>query len=310
MDKAMPFRLEPFFSPRPWGKRDWSNWYADARFAEPVGEAWLTGPQCKIETGPWAGREFSAVVAEQQAAILGGALVDGEFPLLVKILAPQDNLSLQVHPDDAMAQETGYPRGKTECWYVLDAEPGATLALGMEDGMDENAIRAAIADSTLEAHMRMLPVVSGDMIFVDAGTVHGIGSGVTLLETQQTCDITYRLYDYGRPRELHVEQALHVMKQNTRAGKVQPQKVDGFVRLIREQYFTVDRFELKAGESRALEQIAGPQVLVCVDGDAALEFDSGKLTLERGKAVVIPAECATRIMSVSAAVVVRSFPGI
>ena len=170
-----------------------------------------------------------------------------EFPLLVKLLFPSDKLSVQVHPDDAHAQAMGQPRGKTECWYVLEAEPGATIALGMKTGATAEVVRAAIAAGTMEEWMEWVPVSVGDMVFVDAGTVHAIGPGVVLLETQQTCDITFRMYDYGRPRELHVEQALGVMKMKTAAGKVAPVKMDGFVRLIEQKYFVVDRYDVAAG---------------------------------------------------------------
>ena len=147
---------------------------------------------------------------------MGGGV---EFPLLVKLLFPEDKLSVQVHPDDAQAQAMGQPRGKTECWYVLEAEPGATIALGLKPGATADAVRAAIAAGTLEEWMEWVPVAVGDMVFVDAGTVHAIGPGVVLLETQQTCDITFRMYDYGRPRELHVEQALRVMKTEDGGGE-------------------------------------------------------------------------------------------
>ncbi len=146
----------------------------------------------------------------------------------MKLLFPNDKLSVQVHPDDAQAQAMGQPRGKTECWYVLEAEPGATIALGLKTGATADVVRAAIAGGTMEDWMEWVPVSVGDMVFVDAGTVHAIGPGVVLLETQQTCDVTFRMYDYGRPRELHVEQALKVMRAKTAAGKVAP-KTDGWV---------------------------------------------------------------------------------
>src|SRR6202167_4786195 len=115
-----PFRLKPWFSERVWGKRDLRPWYADTGTSELVGEAWLTGPQCLVETGRFAGRTLAEVAGD----------LGGEFPLLVKLLFPNEKLSVQVHPDDAQAQAIGQPRGKTECWYVLEATPGATVALG------------------------------------------------------------------------------------------------------------------------------------------------------------------------------------
>ena len=137
----------------------------------------------------------------------------------------------------------GETRGKTECWYVLEAEPGAAVALGLKDGADAATVKAAVADGTMESLMEWVPVSVGDMLFVDAGTVHAIGPGVVLLETQQTSDVTYRLYDYGRPRELHLEKGLQVMRPKTAAGKVAAKKMDGFTRLIDQKYFLVDRFD-------------------------------------------------------------------
>ncbi len=112
-------------------------------------------------------------------------------------------------------------RSAGTCWR---REPGAAVALGLKDGADAATVKAAIADGTMEALMEWVPVSVGDMLFVDAGTVHAIGPGVVLLETQQTSDVTYRLYDYGRPRELHLEKGLQVMKSKTAAGKVMPRR--------------------------------------------------------------------------------------
>src|SRR3984885_14377718 len=246
-----PFRLKPWFSERVWGKKDLSPWYSDTGTTELVGEAWLTGPQCVVETGGFAGRTLAEVATE----------VGGEFPLLVKLLFPNEKLSVQVHPDDAQAQAAGEARGKTECWFVLEAEPGAAVALGLKDGVSVIDVERSVADGTLESLIRQVPVSVGDMLFVDAGTVHAIGPGVVLLETQQTSDVTYRLYDYGRPRELHLEKGLAVIKAETATGKVEPWGMDGFTRLIEQKYFIVDRFELDEGSEIAVP-FEGPGCLV------------------------------------------------
>src|SRR6202012_3039484 len=136
------------------------SWYSETGTKEPVGEAWLTGPQCIIETGLFAGQTLDAVTEK----------LGGEFPLLVKMLFPADKLSVQVHPDDAQAQAMGETRGKTECWYVLEAEPGAAVALGLKDGVDAAAVKAAVAGGNMESLMEWVPVSVGDMLFVDAGT--------------------------------------------------------------------------------------------------------------------------------------------
>src|ERR1700758_2999120 len=125
-----PFRLSPWFSPRPWGTMDLSPWYA-IRPSEPIGEAWLTGHDCVVETGEHAGERLGDVVARCGRELLGDASAT-DYPLLIKILFPHDKLSVQVHPDDAIARAMGEPRGKTECWYVLDAKPGASVDLGLK----------------------------------------------------------------------------------------------------------------------------------------------------------------------------------
>lgn len=296
-EKLGPFRLAPWFSPRPWGRRDLRPWYGAEAFegtSEPVGEAWLTGPQSLVETGGMAGKTLAAVAASAGEELVGAA--GAEFPLLVKLLFPSDKLSVQVHPDDAQAQAMGQPRGKTECWYVLEAELGATIALGLKSGATADVVRSAIANGTMEDWMEWVPVSVGDMVFVDAGTVHAIGPGVVLLETQQTCDITFRMYDYGRPRELHVEQALGVMKTQTAAGKVAPRAMDGFVRLIEQKYFVVDRYDL-AGDGEVVVPTDGAGCLVGLKGGAAVNGGpEGQVELLSGQAVVVPVDSGSVIV--------------
>lgn len=277
--KLAPFRLAPYFSPRIWGRADLRPWYETTGTKELVGEAWLTGPESVIETGPLAGQTLASVMDASGNAVIG---MDGEFPLLVKILFPNDKLSVQVHPDDAQAQAMGQPRGKTECWYVLEAEPGATVALGLKPGISAAEVRTAVAAGTMEELLNHIPVAVGDMVFVDAGTVHAIGPGVVLLETQQTSDTTFRLYDYGRPRELHLEQGLGVMKTQTKARKVAPRAMDGFTRLIEEQYFSVDRFDLAGGSLTVPMKRAG-----CLVGLKGAGTVNG-IEVKAGQAVVVP----------------------
>jgi mannose-6-phosphate isomerase len=275
--RVAPFELKPWFSERVWGKTDLQPWYNETGTAERVGEAWLTGPQCLVETGPFNG-ETLAAVAEKMG---------GEFPLLVKILFPADKLSVQVHPDDVQAKAMGETRGKTECWYVLEAEPGATVALGLKPGVGAKELGASVEDGTMESLLQHVPVSVGDMLFVDAGTVHAIGPGVVLLETQQTSDVTYRLYDYGRPRELHLEKGLQVMKSETQAGKVAPRSMNGFTRLIEQRYFVVDRFDIGT-PNKVSVSFDGPGCLVGLSGKALVTTSDGELKLSPGKAVVMP----------------------
>src|SRR5580692_2244508 len=286
-----PFSLKPWFSERVWGKSDLKPWFEETGTTELVGEAWLTGPQCLVETGPFQGQTLASV----------GAKMGGEFPLLVKILFPADKLSVQVHPDDVQAKAMGETRGKTECWYVLEATRGAAVALGVKDGVDASVLRAAIVDGTMESLLRQVPVSVGDMLFVDAGTVHAIGPGVVLLETQQTSDVTYRLYDYGRPRELHLEKGLKVIKTTTAAGKVAPRVMDGFTRLIEQKYFLVDRFDVGRG-SEAKVSFDARGCLVGVAGIARVITADGDVELNPGHAVVVPEGNGSVIVETAAGV--------
>jgi mannose-6-phosphate isomerase len=136
---------------------------------------------------------------------------DGEeLPLLAKYIFTSERLSIQVHPNDEQARERGLTQGKSECWYILDAEPGATLGLGLKREVPKDELRVAALDGSIEELMNWRPVTRGDFVFVPSGTIHAIGAGISLLEFQQNADVTYRLYDYGRPRELHLDDGMEV----------------------------------------------------------------------------------------------------
>lgn len=134
------------------------------------------------------------------------------MPLLVKYIFTSEKLSVQVHPDDAQARARGLPNGKTECWYVLDADPDSAIGLGFREPLGAEAMRQAALDGSIEWLMDWKPARAGDFFYVPAGTVHAIGAGLSLIEIQQTSDVTYRLYDYGRPRELHVDDGVAVAR--------------------------------------------------------------------------------------------------
>jgi len=245
-----PFRIEPQFVTRVWGYQDLRPWYDRVADGAPLGEVWLTGDECTIATGPHAGETLGGLFAEQPASLLGSSAPAPGSPLLIKMIFAREKLSVQVHPDDKMAQKYGEPRGKTECWYALSAEPGAEVAAGLKPGVTLDQIKAGIHDGTLEESLNLLPISAGDMVFVDAGTVHAIWPGSILLETQQNCDLTYRMYDYGRPRELHIEKSLEATRLTTRAGKIPPVELADRTVLIDVEYFRVER--LMAGNRDSL----------------------------------------------------------
>lgn len=257
LEQVAPFRLAPYFRTRIWGFQDLRPWYDYTTEGEPIGEVWLTGDACVVETGPLAGMSFKDFTARYSAPLLGASRAGQEFPLLIKVLFPKEKLSVQVHPDDKLAQSFGEPRGKTECWYALDAQPDATVALGLKDGVTTDQVREAIAAATLENLLQWLQVNKGDMIFVDAGTVHAIAPGSVLLEVQQNSDLTYRIYDYGRPRELHLEKSFAAMRMKSHAGKVKPVVKSDRSVLIDEAYFRVEQFAVEG--KRSSSQINGTE---------------------------------------------------
>ena len=285
-----PFRLAPWFRTRPWGFHDLTPWFDFRTEGEPIGEVWLTGEMCPAETGPLQGKTLAEITRQHGASLLG-SMAEKDFPLLIKILFPKDKLSVQVHPDDALAQKFGEPRGKTECWYALDAASGASVALGIRPGTTKEQVEHAIADHTLESLLAMVPVAKGDMIFVDAGTVHAIGPGAILLETQQTSDLTYRMYDYGSARELHLEKAMAAMQLKTRAGKVPAQKADNHCILIEEQYFHIERWPVTAETAASIARpAAGVQMLFVQTGRIRIAGDGFESFLvEQNQLAIIPA---------------------
>ena len=168
-----------------------------------------------------------------------------DYPLLVKVIQADDTLSVQIHPDDdfAVQLEGEGNRGKTECWYVLDAEPEAKLVYGLKEGVSRDVLRLAIEKNELEKYLSFVNVKQGDFVFIPAGTVHAIGGGLRLMEVQQSCDLTYRFYDWGRGREIHVDKALAVIKDN----KNEP--AGPFKSPFECQYFSIEKIDIKGGWS-------------------------------------------------------------
>ncbi|HZF93504.1 MAG TPA: class I mannose-6-phosphate isomerase [Allosphingosinicella sp.] len=168
----------------------------------------------KFVEKPWGRTGLAAVPPELRARRIGEIWFEapdgGNLPLLVKHLFTDELLSVQVHPDDAQAKARGLPSGKSECWYILDAVPGATLALGLKRPASAEEVRAAALDGTIEGLLHWQKVRPGDFFYVPAGTIHAIGPGISLVEVQQPADVTFRLFDYGRPRDLHLSDALDV----------------------------------------------------------------------------------------------------
>ena len=300
MSELYPWLMSPAFDPRPWGTMDLAPIYPNQKFAEKIGESWLTGDACQVANGPLKGKSLAELSAKYGRQLVGDAARDPErFPLLLKFLFPAEKLSVQVHPDDAQARVVGEPWGKTECWYVAHAKPGAQIGLGLKPCVTRAQFEQAIHEKRAEELLNWVSVFQGEMIYVAGGTVHTLGPGSIIVETQQQSDTTYRLYDYGRPRELHLEAGLAAVKEGAHSGKVirpAPQPVDGGNRrssLIEAPYFVVDMFELKGAQDFNTRRASGKssaEILVAVEGCGIVEA-RGKdpVTFAKGDAVVVPA---------------------
>jgi len=227
----------PAFDPRPWGTQDLSPIYPNHKFADKIGEAWLSGDDCKVANGPLAGKTLAQLSEEYQRELVGDAARDPRrFPLLLKFLFPHEKLSVQVHPDDAYAakhEQAAGGRGKTEMWYAVNARAGAEVLVGLKAGVTKENFTRAILDGTAENCLDRIPIRPGDAVFVPAGTAHTIGPGLVLCEIQEFSDLTYRVYDYnrrdrnGQLRPLHVDKALEVMRFGKQVGgKIVPVVID------------------------------------------------------------------------------------
>jgi len=298
MSHLYPLQLQPELHKRVWGARSLHPIYPQEVITEPVGEAWLTGDQCRVANGPLAGRTLDELSREFGAKLLGEAAPDRKrFPLLLKFLFPVDKLSVQVHPDDETAAREGEPCGKTECWYVLQAVPGAQIGLGLKPGVTRHEVESAIRETRMEQLLNWTHLHPGDLIYVEAGTVHTIGPGAILLEIQQNSDTTYRLYDYGRPRELHIDAGLKAVKESTHSGKVEKRqpladKGKSQVNLVTSPCFVVDKFSVSRPWEFRRPQQARRSVwcLVGLRGAGKISSDNSEpISFNCGTAVVVPA---------------------
>ena len=236
---------------KPWGRFDLWPRFGKAEGKEPTGEIWFEQP--------------------------GG----GDPELLVKYLFTSERLSIQVHPDDAAARAKGYPRGKDEAWVVLAAEPHACIAIGMLEVMTREELHAAALDGTIETLVDWKSVKAGDVFYSPAGTVHAIGPGLTLVEVQQNVDLTYRLYDYGRPRELHLEDGIAVSQPVPYVAPHIPHElVPGRIILADGPAFVLERWELSGAGTLASE--GRPLWLVPLAGGGTIDgepFEAGGVWL-------------------------------
>ena len=222
-----PIRLTPSLREKVWGKTHLEPWFPNSE--KPIGEAWY--------------------------------LTDRDLPLLIKLLFTSERLSVQVHPVDG---EDG-PRGKTEMWHIVDAEPGATIALGFREPITRARLWEATRSGEVEDLLNWMPVKPGETYFTPAHTVHAIGAGIVLFEIQQNSDVTYRLWDYGRPREIHVEKAVPISDLTVHPGAVK--RTTG--ELVRCPYFVTELVEL-APASTYTPAPQNTQIFICLAGQGQI----------------------------------------
>jgi mannose-6-phosphate isomerase len=271
-----------------------------------------------VETGSWSRWDLSALIRELPREMLGRHAGLDQFPLLVKFLDAHDRLSVQVHPDDAQAAAlVPGERGKTEAWVIVEAEPGSQIFAGLKPGVDRSALRLALSEGTIEQCLNRLDVSAGDCFFIPAGTVHAIGAGILLAEIQQSSDLTFRLFDWdrvgvdGRPRPLHVEQALLCIDfERGPIVKIVPQSVAGAGHRVEEivscPFFTIRRHYVTS--PAAIENDDRCHILTLLEGQCDCCGDDELHALSPGSTVLVPASgLPVQILPQGTAVVLEVF---
>jgi mannose-6-phosphate isomerase len=317
-----PLLMQPALHTKPWGGRRLERILGKSLpTSEPYGESWELHDTATIASGPLAARTLGDVLREYGHDLVGP---DNDpsvgFPLLAKFLDTAEWLSVQVHPNDEQARALeGEPRGKSEAWYILAADLGAQLIVGVQPGTPPEALAQAIRDTTLQQLLVYIPVQPGDVLPVTPGTIHALGPGLLIYEIQQSSDLTYRLYDWGRmgldgkPRPLHIEKSLAVANLATlppikhTAGNPMP-----VVDIVQSEYFTTLLHQMNPRNGTRISlDTQGRQfhILTCIEGQATIEARDAQLDLQTGQTALIPA-CQGRYALSGTARVLRSFqPG-
>ena len=297
-------KLKPAGKDYLWGGSRLRKEYGKDIPLQPLAETW----ECSIHpdglsvivNGSYAGRTLADVLKLHPEYIGPKALPGDELPILVKFIDAKENLSVQVHPDDAYAREYEHQNGKTEMWYVLDAQDDASLIYGFEHPVTKDLLRDSINNGSLDKHLHKVKVKRGDVYYVPAGTVHGIGAGTLLAEIQQSSNVSYRIYDYdridkdGKKRELHFDKAVNVMNMNAVLETNQKSRLvhyyPGCSReiLCRSRYFETERIEVTTECSLGVIDTSF-QVLLCINGKGRIETDENEtVKFAKGDCLFIP----------------------
>ena len=300
------FLLKPAYKNYLWGGNRLKNEYGKDSEVFPLAESWECsvhpdGPSTVCGTGetfPELIRKHPEYLGSHASKVAGG-----QFPILVKLIDARKNLSIQVHPDDEYAgiNENG-SLGKTEMWYVIEAEPDSELIYGFNQEVTADQVRKAVENGTIEQILNHVPVKKGDIFVIEPGTVHSVGKGCLIAEIQESSNLTYRLYDYdridanGRKRELHLDKALDVIEFKNSAYPRQPMRVlryrEGYASEVlgRCKYFQIERIITNSQKPVRLYASDNTfHVMLCIDGKAVLEDDSTRVQLKKGECCFIPA---------------------
>lgn len=289
-----PLKFDHKYIKKIWGGRKFENFRDDLPEGE-IGESWDVSAQeagmSVAQNGKLAGKSLKELTAMYPQQLLGEAIEAEEFPLLLKIIDAQEQLSIQVHPDDDYAAKYPGAAGKTEAWYVIDADDDAYLIIGTED-CTESEFKKAVQNDEINQYVNKVKVEKGDIFFIKAGLLHAIGSGTMLAEVQQSSDTTYRVYDYGRGRELHLSKALDVID-----FKLQSEKRKG-LKICNHNYdysyfclndkFALDIINIK----QSFEDQGNKQrfyILTVVEGEGKLSWNDQEIILSETDSVLIPA---------------------
>lgn len=292
-----PLKFKPIYKQRIWGGQKLHEMFGkELPEGEKIGESWeltdLPEDKSVITNGELAGRMLESVIEEFPKEIVGVENFTGAFPLLIKLLDCQDVLSVQVHPDPQTCERMGKGAPKTECWYVISAEPGAVIYKGLKEGVTREQFAEAIKQGTVEDLLIKVKVQEGECHFLPAGTAHAIGSGLLIAEIQTPSDTTYRVFDWnrvddaGNPRELHIEQALESIHFDQSSDDL---PVTTIGRLVESEYFTVD----KGHQGRNCEVLLSSgivKVLIFLSGyGTILKTGMEKVDFSAGDCLLIPA---------------------
>jgi mannose-6-phosphate isomerase len=294
--QLQPFKLNPVYRHYVWGG------HRLRPGVERTAEAWIVHEDNTIAGGPLEGKTLAQVSEKYPTQLLGQRVVQrtgNRFPLLIKLLDCADWLSVQVHPDNEQALRLEGPGkfGKTEAWYIIQADPGAELICGLQSGISRRQVREAIQSGGILELVQRLPVHAGDAIFIPPGTVHALGPGLLLYEIQQTSDITYRVYDWDRPasagRELHIRQSLEVVDPQATGSLRSSSELSGSSSqtLISCEYFLLEKISGKDGTVTRDTSSLSFHTVTLLEGGAVVQSEGWRVPLERFETLILPAEC-------------------